>query len=171
MWPIRNDPAVLWLTEVNSYMQSKHIFFRSLTESGSTEMKEWVKDWGVKPPARDSPWWNSPSCSSLAGRDKRWVKCLLLPDVSDARLDYLSACCDQWAAQCRHWLCASATGRCRLSTCTGLFRRCTDLNGAAQKARGFSQLNDHLPASPLSKKHIHCVAELQDTWFNLLLIF
>lgn len=85
MWPIRNDPAAKWLTEVNSYMQSKHIFFffRSLTESGSTEMKEWVKDCGGKPPAWDSPWWNSPSCSSLTGRDKRWVKCLLLPDVSD----------------------------------------------------------------------------------------
>lgn len=114
-------------------------------------MRDRVKDCGEQPPAQDSPWWNWPSCSSLARERTVEVRpkgaasdtcmalslyacqmCQVWADSCVWRcLCHLSVWCDQWAGRRRYWLCVSATGHCRLSTCTGPFRRCTALNGAA----------------------------------------
>lgn len=162
---MRNCFTLVRLTEVDSYMQSQHFFLKPLTESGSTGMQDWVTDSGEKLHARDSPWWNSPSCSSLTVKKdieiqhskSCWMRdtCIILNVYSCywpagqstdkfvwRRLYHLSVWCDQWSGRCRYWLCVSATGHCRLSNCTGLFRRCTPLNGSA-KGDGKGEEKNH----------------------------
>lgn len=162
------------------------LLFISLTESGSREMKERVRDCWGEPSVWDPPWGRSPSCSSLTGETVIDIRSI--GAASDTCMTYSFHCCQMcqmWTDKCVFgppglpvcvvwsvggWvlllalcLCHSPLSSLHLHWSFSKVHWPEWGSKGGEKVCKISQLNNYFLSCTSSKTHIHCIAELQDT--------